>query len=65
MMDCIQVTVCSNIWIVTFIMILTFIASALWFQSVSTSSPDTKAIRLSEAELCMREHNSNDSFNND
>ena len=53
--------VCSNIWIVALIMILTFIAGALWFRSISTISPDTEAITLSEAELCIFEHNSNDS----
>ena len=65
MMDCIQVTICLDIWIVALVMILIFIASALWFRSFSTSSPDSDAVSLSEMELCMREHDTNGNSNSD
>ena len=65
MMDCIQVTICLDIWIVALVMIIIFIASALWFRSLSTSSPNTEAVSLSEMELCMREHDTNGNSDND
>ena len=61
MMDCIQVTVCPNIWIVVIIMILILITSALCFQSISTSGPDMQPLRMSEAEFYTCEHNCIDS----
>ena len=65
MMDCIQVTICLDIWIVALVMILIFIANALWFRSFTTSSPNTEAVSLSEMELCLREHDTNDNSDSD
>ena len=65
MMDCIQVTICLDIWIVALVMTITFIASALWFCSFSRSSADTKAICLSEVELSLREHDIDENSDSD
>ena len=65
MMDRIQVTICLDIWIVALVMILIFIASALWFRLFNRSSPDTEAVSLSEMELSLREHNTNGNSDSD
>ena len=56
MMDCIRVTICLDIWIVALVMIITLIASALWFRSFSRSSADNEAVSLSEVELSLHDH---------
>ena len=65
MMGCIQVTICLDIWIVALVMILIFIASALWFHSLNRSSPDTEAVSLNEMELSQREHDTNGNSDSD
>ena len=56
MMDCIRVTICLDIWIVALVMIITLIASALWFRSFSRSSVDNEAVSLNEVELSLHNH---------
>ena len=58
MMDCFQVTICLDIWIVAFVMTLVLIASALWFRSYNRCSLHTEAVSLSEMELSQRAHDS-------
>ena len=65
MMGCFQVTICLDIWIVTIVMTLVLITSALWFKSYNRCSPHAETVSLSKMDLSQRAHDKSGNFDSE